>query len=609
MNSRAPNVRTIALIIPSLRKRLPLVGAYYQQNQKKRGYKRNANETIKVAVFLGSGGHTAEMLTLVSSLDPDRYRQRVYYVSDGDQLSANKARLLETRLVSARTDQIQQATSATESAHFQVKELPRARRVHQSFATTPLSAARSFLVCLDHVVTRPLSATWHRRSTRSTTTNATSSYTQKDDVFADLLLLNGPGTCVPLVLAVYVRKFFGLHAPHIMYIESFARVQSLSLSAKLLKGLVDTFVVQWPEASKDAECRGWLREARQTNPHIRRAEDGKLILNGTPALMHAELCNVQPRRTILQLVGMLPHYVEPRTATPQRPLTIGPTGLSRLQEHYNSVLAPDLLYMTYDAGLETATEEERAAEAHKAATKGVREWDTTSPYTQNRPNRPPRGNRQPQPLSKPISSTDPLRDLVRLEKVVITAFHKAAIGNKNALVPLVAQFRAITGVSPLGSLSDPAMLVGGRGGGGPPDLTRGHIEVVKARVGAASFKLRPGMPVGVKATLPGPLGLDFLDVLVTFVLPRLRGFQGFLLPPSSQPPASPAAMSGVVSLGMGPDAMALFPQTEVNWDQYPLRGLGFQIDCITNQRGKHATERARTLLSGLGLPFVRRAAL
>ncbi|CAD6884331.1 unnamed protein product [Tilletia controversa] len=289
-------------------------------------------------------------------------------------------------------------------------------------------------------------------------------------------------------------------------------------------------------------------------------------------------------------------YVESRTSLPARPLTVGPTGLTRLQEHYDAVLAPDLLYMTYDATHSAATEAERLAVLTQAASKGVRSWDPTSPYAKNRPARPLRGNRRAQPASKPLSEVDPLRDLVRLERVVLTSFHKGAIGNKNALIPLIAQFRAITGVSPLGSLSDPTMLVGASGvKGAPPDLSRGHIEVVKARVGAASFKLRPGMPIGVKAVLPGPLALDFLDVLVTFVLPRLRGFQGFLLPPSSQPATSPAALSGVVSLGMGPDAMALFPQTE--------------IDCITNQRGKRATERARSLLSGLGVPFVRRSAV
>ena len=61
------------------------------------------------------------------------------------------------------------------------------------------------------------------------------------------------------------------------------------------------------------------------------------------------------------------------------------------------------------------------------------------------------------------------------------------------------------------------------------------------------------------------------------MLPRLRSFQGFALPPSSQPPASPAALSGVVSLGFPPEAMALWPGTEANWDAYPGKPSGFQV--------------------------------
>ena len=132
------------------------------------------------------------------------------------------------------------------------------------------------------------------------------------------------------------------------------------------------------------------------------------------------------------------------------------------------------------------------------------------------------------------------------------------------------------------------------------------MQVLRAKKGVASFKLRPGMPIGAQAVLYGDAAYEFIDVLTTFVLPRLRGFAGLPLPPASQPLLSPAAVSGVVSFGMGPEAMPLFPQVEVNLDQYPGRRYGFQIDCVTNQRGRRATERARTLLSGLGLPFVRR---
>ena len=47
----------------------------------------------------------------------------------------------------------------------------------------------------------------------------------------------------------------GLRYTRIIYVESFARVNSLSLSGKLLKRFVDTFVVQWPEAAGDGEAQ------------------------------------------------------------------------------------------------------------------------------------------------------------------------------------------------------------------------------------------------------------------------------------------------------------------------------------------------------------------
>ncbi|CCF54436.1 hypothetical protein NDA11_006234 [Ustilago hordei] len=304
-----------------------------------------------------------------------------------------------------------------------------------------------------------------------------------------------------------------------------------------------------------------------------------------------------------------------RTTLRPHPVVIGPTQLNRYQEHYRNTLSTDLLYMTFDpaVNLDPALPPSSSASptnpTNPASSEDIedrqRSWDTTDPYTTNRPQRPARGNRRLQPLTKPLSPTNTINEIPKLDKIILTCFSKDAIANKHALVPLIAQIRAITGLSVEGSLSDPSLLAApSPSSSGSPN--RGHIEIIRAKSGVASFKLRPGMPVGVKAILPGPVAHEFLEVLTTFVLPRLRSFNGFPLPPASQPPASPAAMSGVVSLGMHPEAIPLFPQIEINLDQYPNRPLGFQIDCITNQRGRKATEKARALLSGMGVPFVRR---
>ncbi|KAG8821152.1 UDP-N-acetylglucosamine transferase subunit [Serendipita sp. 400] len=52
--------------------------------------------TCRVAVFLGSGGHTSEMLQMMKGLDLERYEPRLYIVSEGDQFSAGKAAEFET---------------------------------------------------------------------------------------------------------------------------------------------------------------------------------------------------------------------------------------------------------------------------------------------------------------------------------------------------------------------------------------------------------------------------------------------------------------------------------------------------------------------------------
>lgn len=297
----------------------------------------------------------------------------------------------------------------------------------------------------------------------------------------------------------------------------------------------------------------------------------------------------------------------PLASSSASPISIGPTQLNRYEEHYRQTLAPSLLYMTYDPEWEQMNASEKLNVASTSDSK--RDWDLSSPYTKNRPARPPRGARNLQPGPMKPNFANPAKDLVTLDRIVLTSFCKEAISNKHHLLPLIAQFRAITGLSPKGSWADPSMGLDEQDAAQGAQRGRGHISILRAKSNAASFKIRPGMAVGVQAVLPRPVALEFLETLVTFVLPRLRTFQGFVLPPAGQPTGSPAATSGVVSLGMGPSAMGSFPQTEINWDAYPHKALGFQIDCITNQRGPRATERARQLLSGLGVPFVRRGDL
>ncbi|KAF7361839.1 UDP-N-acetylglucosamine transferase subunit ALG14 [Mycena venus] len=187
------------------------------------------SKTKSLAVFLGSGGHTSEALTLISALDFNRYSPRTYVISEGDSFSAQKAQELESS----------KETNAC-PAQYMILTIPRARRVHQPLVTTPPTALYSLLLCIYHLTVAPF---------------------RQSSSFADVLILNGPGTCFVLCIAVYVNKFLGLAAPRVIYIESFARVESLSLSGKLLYPFVDRFIVQWPQLqtkAKGAEFHGLL---------------------------------------------------------------------------------------------------------------------------------------------------------------------------------------------------------------------------------------------------------------------------------------------------------------------------------------------------------------
>ncbi|KAI0036955.1 glycosyltransferase family 1 protein [Vararia minispora EC-137] len=192
---------------------------------------RKSTETCSIAVFLGSGGHTSEMLTMVSTLDFSRYADRTYILSEGDLLSAEKAKSLERTKAHNSKKSPQPCT---------ILRIPRARRVKQSILTTPFTAAVSLLRCVHLLTIAPLFG---------------------GPPVPDVLLLNGPGTCVVLCLAVLFNRLLGLPSPRMIYVESFARVKSLSQSGKLLQYIVDSFVVQWPQALagiRKGVFHGWL---------------------------------------------------------------------------------------------------------------------------------------------------------------------------------------------------------------------------------------------------------------------------------------------------------------------------------------------------------------
>ncbi|TFK24392.1 60s ribosomal protein l7 [Coprinopsis marcescibilis] len=248
----------------------------------------------------------------------------------------------------------------------------------------------------------------------------------------------------------------------------------------------------------------------------------------------------------------------------------------RLEDHYHNTLQDDLMYMTY----------KHEPEGTRKAPRQIRlKFDPENPYSKFRAN-PSVGGSQLGKKPAPPSTPD---NVVRLEKIQIHTMVKESIASKaNLLAPLM-MVRALTGETE-------------RGGG--QHAVEG-IQLVRGKKSIGGW-LRQGIPAGVKVDLRGQSMYDFIGTLTEFVLPRLRDFNGVVLPPQSSSVNTPSAVSGVVSFGLPPQAMVFFPQLEVNIDAYPDHLPGIHIHFVTNATGVGAQDRARALVSGFQIPFARR---
>lgn len=114
--------------------------------------------------------------------------------------------------------------------------------------------------------------------------------------------------------------------------------------------------------------------------------------------------------------------------------------------------------------------------------------------------------------------------------------------------------------------------------------------VTLARQSIANFRLRQGMPIGVKVTLRGNRMYEFMDRLITFVLPRVRDFRG----------VSEKAFDGNGNYSMSLTEYLVFP--ELNPDKF-TRKQGMNICFVTTARND---VEGRLLLEQFGIPFRRR---
>ena len=148
-----------------------------------------------------------------------------------------------------------------------------------------------------------------------------------------------------------------------------------------------------------------------------------------------------------------------------------------------------------------------------------------------------------------------------IDKIVVNVgCGKEANGNAKVIESVVRDIAAITGQKPV---------------------------VTHAKKSVANFKLREGMPVGVKVTLRHDRMWEFLDRLFNVALPRVRDFRGI----------NGDAFDGRGNYALGLKEQLIFP--EISYDQIDkVRGMDIVI-CTTAQ----TDEEAKELLTLMGAPF------
>lgn len=112
----------------------------------------------------------------------------------------------------------------------------------------------------------------------------------------------------------------------------------------------------------------------------------------------------------------------------------------------------------------------------------------------------------------------------------------------------------------------------------------------RARKSIAAFKLREGMPVGVKVTLRRERMYEFLDRLIAIALPRVRDFRGI----------GASSFDGRGNYTLGVRDILIFP--EVDYQKMDAT-MGMNITITTSAP---TDDQARTLLAGIGMPFQHR---
>lgn len=147
----------------------------------------------------------------------------------------------------------------------------------------------------------------------------------------------------------------------------------------------------------------------------------------------------------------------------------------------------------------------------------------------------------------------------RLEKIVINQGLGQAVADKKIIEVAINELTAISGQKAVATNS---------------------------RKDIANFKLRKGMPIGVKVTLRSERMYEFLNRLICIAMPRIRDFNGI-----------PEKFDGQGNYTLGVQEQIIFPEIDID---KITKILGMEITFVTTAK---TDEEAYALLKGFGLPF------
>ena len=148
----------------------------------------------------------------------------------------------------------------------------------------------------------------------------------------------------------------------------------------------------------------------------------------------------------------------------------------------------------------------------------------------------------------------------KLKKIVVNMGVGKAVDNKKLIEEASKHLEIVTGQKPL---------------------------VTIAKKAIAGFKLRKGQAIGCKVTIRGKRMFEFLDRLISIVLPRIRDFRGI----------SPNAFDGRGNYTLGLTEQIVFPEISIESVEF-VQGMDITLVISGN-----SNEQSRELLKALGMPF------